>query len=58
MKYWWVNQNKTFAQEVRGGFLWSPKTNAIGARSQFYENMNLALPGDVVFYLVIHRLKR
>lgn len=55
MKYWWVNQNKTFAQEVRG-FLWSPKTNAIGARSQFYENMNLALPGDLVFYLVIHRL--
>jgi hypothetical protein len=25
MRYWWVNQNQTYAQEISGGYLWSPK---------------------------------
>lgn len=25
MRYWWVNQNKTYRHEVEGGYLWSPK---------------------------------
>jgi putative restriction endonuclease len=33
MRYWWVNQNQTFRQELRGNFMWSPKTNANGARN-------------------------
>jgi len=49
MNYWWVNQNQTYAHEVRGGYLWSPKANANGARNQFYENMREVRPGDVVF---------
>jgi hypothetical protein len=49
VKYWWVNQNQTYAQEVRGGYLWSPKTNANGARNRFYDNMREVQPGDVVF---------
>jgi putative restriction endonuclease len=49
VKYWWVNQNQTYAHEVRGGYLWSPKTNANGARNRFYDNMLEARPGDVVF---------
>jgi hypothetical protein len=32
MRYWWVNQNQTFRQEIAGGYLWSPKRNANGAR--------------------------
>src|SRR6476620_1141413 len=48
MAYWWVNQNQTYAEEVRGGYLWSPKRNSNGARNQFYENMRLVAPGDVV----------
>ena len=28
MRYWWVNQNQTFRQEIAGGYLWSPKRNA------------------------------
>jgi putative restriction endonuclease len=48
-KYWWVNQNQTYAHEVRGGYLWSPKFRADGARNQFYENMTRVQPGDVVF---------
>jgi putative restriction endonuclease len=49
MRYWWVNQNQTFKSEVRGGFLWSPKTRKDGARNQFYENMRQVAEGDIVF---------
>ena len=48
MRYWWVNQNQTFAQEVEGGYLWSPKRNANGARNPFYEFMREVAPGDLV----------
>jgi len=27
LRYWWVNQNETFRQEIDGGHLWSPKRN-------------------------------
>ena len=33
MRYWWVNQNQTYRQEIEGGYLWSPKRNANGARN-------------------------
>lgn len=46
---WWVNQNQTYADEVSGNFLWSPKRNRNGARNQFYENMTLVSAGDLVF---------
>ncbi len=49
MKYWWVNQNQTFTQEVGGGYLWSPKTRRNGARSYFYDAMTYVEPGDLVF---------
>lgn len=49
MKYWWVNHNQTYRTEIPGGFLWSPKTNANGAKNQFYDNMRLVQPGDVIF---------
>jgi putative restriction endonuclease len=57
MRYWWVNQNQTYRAEVRGGFMWSPKRNANGARNQFYENMQEASPGDVVFSFCDTRIK-
>jgi putative restriction endonuclease len=47
-RYWWVNHTQTFRQEIEGGYLWSPKRERNGARSQFYENMRLASPGDFV----------
>ena len=52
MRYWWVNQNQTFRQETAGGYLWSPKRNANGARNPFYETMREVSPGDVVFSFV------
>jgi hypothetical protein len=49
VRFWWVNQNQTFEQEFRGGYLWSPKRNKNGARNRFYENMREVAPGDIVF---------
>jgi hypothetical protein len=52
MRYWWVNQNQTFRQETAGGYLWSPKRNANGAKNPFYETMREVSPGDIVFSFV------
>lgn len=49
MRYWWVNQNRTFRQEIEGGYLWSPKRNKNGHRNPFYEFMREVSPGDLVF---------
>jgi hypothetical protein len=49
MNYWWVNQGQTYEFEVDGDFLWSPKESKDGTRNQFYENMTLLRPGDLVF---------
>ena len=49
MRYWWVNQNQTYRHEIRGGYLWSPKRNANGARNPFYESMREVAPGDLIF---------
>jgi putative restriction endonuclease len=47
--FWWVNQNQTFEHERQGGYMWSPKTKSNGGRNQFYDNMILVSPGDIVF---------
>lgn len=48
MSFWWVNHNVTAAQEIDGGYLWSPKTMRNGRKSHFYDNMRRACPGDKV----------
>jgi hypothetical protein len=52
MRYWWVNQNQTFRQEIAAGYLWSPKRNANGARNPFYESMREVSPGDPIYSFV------
>lgn len=47
-RYWWVNQNQTFEQEFKGGYLWSPKRNANGRINHFYETMREVSPGDLI----------
>ena len=56
MRYWWVNQNQTFRQEIEGGYLWSPKRNANGARNPFYESMREVSPGNLIFSFVDTRV--
>src|SRR5437588_8017230 len=56
MRYWWVNQNQTFRQELAGGYLWSPKHNTNGGRNPFYESMREVAPGDLIFSFVDTRI--
>ena len=56
-RFWWVNQNQTYQHEVQGGYLWSPKRNTNGARSQYYEYMREVAPGDIVFSFVDGKIK-
>src|SRR5947208_1640051 len=49
MNFWWVNQNQTYRQERDGGYMWSPKQSANGARNHHYDNMLRVAPGDLVF---------
>lgn len=48
MRFWWVNHNQTWEQEIGRGYLWSPRREA-KARSRFYDNMRIATRGDLVF---------
>ena len=48
-RFWWVNQNQTYKQELAGGYLWSPKRKSNGSRNPFYEFMREVSPGDIVF---------
>jgi putative restriction endonuclease len=57
IKYWWANHNQTFAQERGEGYLWSPKRESNGARSQFYDNMHVARAGDMVVSFADRRIK-
>jgi hypothetical protein len=57
MRYWWVNQNQTYRHEVQGGYLWSPKRNANGARNPFYESMREVAPGDFIFSFMDTRIR-
>lgn len=49
MRFWWVNQNKTYRHELGDGYLWSPKRKSNGQRHPFYEFMREVAPGDMVF---------
>jgi HNH endonuclease len=56
MRYWWVNQNQTYRHEIQGGYLWSPKRNANGARNPFYESMREVAPSDLIFSFMDTRI--
>lgn len=56
MRYWWVNQNKTFRHEIGGGYLWPPQRRKNGTRNPFYETMREIAPGDLVFSFVDTRI--
>jgi hypothetical protein len=54
--YWWVNNKQTNRQEIGGGYLWSPKTNANGGRNETYVNMARVRAGDLVFAYAAQRV--
>ena len=55
-RFWWVNHKQTVSQEISGQYLWSPKREA-NARSQFYDNMRIASPGDQVLSYANGRIR-
>lgn len=57
MRYWWVNQNQTYRQEVGGGYLWSPKRKQGGQLNPFYEFMREVAPGDLVYSFADTRIR-
>ena len=49
MKFWWVSQNRTWKQEIEGGYMWSPQLALNGKHIIHYDNMKLVESGDVIF---------
>lgn len=52
MAFWWVNQGQTYAQELAGGYLWSPKRAKNGSRRSYYDAMTDATVDDFVVHYV------
>lgn len=57
MRFWWVNQNQTYAQEIRGNYLWSPKRKSDNSINPFYESMREVAPGDLIFSFADTQIK-
>jgi 5-methylcytosine-specific restriction enzyme B len=49
LKFWWVNQSKTFKEEREGGYLWAPKRGKDGKMRVYHRNLLHAKLGDIVF---------
>ncbi|HEX2173153.1 MAG TPA: hypothetical protein VHL09_11995 [Dehalococcoidia bacterium] len=47
---WWVNQGKTFAQEMAGGFLWAPLRDQRGRVQRHWETLAEVRAGDVIVH--------
>ena len=58
MAFWWVNHKQTYRQETDGGYLWSPKANANGAKNISYDNLTRCVSGDVVFSYASGRINQ
>lgn len=52
MRYFWVNQNKTYDIEAKFGFLWAPVFNKRNRREFHWENMLKVMEGDIIFHYV------
>jgi hypothetical protein len=52
MDYWWVSQNKTWKQEIGGGYMWAPNRDKAGRTPFRWATMNEVQGGDVIFSFV------
>lgn len=50
MNCFYVYQNKTYNEEYRGGFIWSPKFASGGHKNAGYETMKEVKKGDVIIH--------
>jgi putative restriction endonuclease len=49
LRHWWLNLNEAEASEIEGGYLWSAKQPARGARKAIRMAITGIVSGDVVF---------
>lgn len=52
MNYWWVTQNKTSEEEIRGGYMWAPKVQQNGRTLAAYTFVSEVKKNDVIFSYV------
>ncbi|MDE5772737.1 MAG: hypothetical protein K2I06_14145 [Ruminococcus sp.] len=50
MKYFWVNQNKTYDIESKFEFLWAPIFNKRNRKEFHWETMLNVMKGDIIFH--------
>lgn len=50
MRYFWVNQNKTYNIESKFEFLWAPIFNKCNRKEFHWENMLNIMEGDIIFH--------
>ncbi len=49
MSYFIVHQNKTYNEEMEGGYLWAPQKTASGKEIYHWTNMTKVKDGDIIF---------
>ena len=52
MAAFWITQNKTFAQEAEGGFLWAPLVDLSGKQRRMHVILSEMKPGDLILSYV------
>lgn len=52
MNYFWVFQNKTYQEELTGGYLWAPKKDSGGKSVHHWTRMSEVKAGDIIFSCV------
>lgn len=50
IRYWWVNQGRTYQQERAAGILWAPKVGRHGRSFPHWDAMRDVRPGDVIVH--------
>jgi 5-methylcytosine-specific restriction enzyme B len=61
VSYWWVNQGRTFADELSAGFLWCSMVDRGGRTPWHWRTMTSIRDGDLVLHYArgqVHAVSR
>ena len=47
---WWVNQGSTYAQEMKGEYVWAPTKTKAGHPVEHHVNVSRLQPGDAIIH--------
>ncbi|AUN14345.1 HNH endonuclease [Paraclostridium sordellii] len=56
MRYFWVFQNKSYAEECKGQYLWAPKKDSGGKKVHHWSRMEEVKLGDIIFSCVNRKI--